>query len=63
MMKNETLYHPRTGNPLKTEKEYYQSVWDKMKQRVSPHLSDDIPQDNYLTRIQRELEEKYGIVT
>jgi len=63
MMKNETLYHPSTGNPLKTEKEYYQSVWDKMKQRVSPHLSDDIPQDNYLTKIQRELEEKYGINT
>jgi len=61
MMKNETLYHPRTGNPLKTEKEYYQSVWDKMKKRVAPYLSDDIPQDNYLTEIQSKLEEKYGI--
>ena len=63
MMKNETLYCPRTGNPLKTEKEYYQSIWKKMKHRVAPYLCDDIPQDNYLTRIQLELEEKYGINT
>jgi hypothetical protein len=63
MMKNETLYHPRTSNPLMTDREYYQSVWHKMKQRVVPYLCDDIPQDNYLTRIQHELEEKYGIDT
>lgn len=63
MMKNETLYYPRTGNPLKTDKEYYQCVWDKMKQRVAPYVCDHIPQDNYLTRIQHQLEDKYGINT
>jgi hypothetical protein len=63
MMRNETLYYPRTGNPLMTEKEYYQGVWDKMKPKLTPYLCDDIPQDNYLTKIQRELEEKYGINT
>jgi hypothetical protein len=61
LMKNETLYYPRTINPLTDEKGYYQSVWDKMKRKITPYLSDDVPQDNYLTRIQRELEGKYGI--
>jgi hypothetical protein len=63
MMRNETLYYPRTSNPLMTEKEYYQGVWDKMKPKLTPYLCDDIPQDNYLTKIQHELEEKYGIKT
>ena len=61
LMKKETLYYPRTANPLASEKEYYQSVWQKMKQKVTPYLCDDIPQNNYLTKIQHELEEKYGI--
>ena len=63
MMKNQTLYYPRTGNPLRTDKEYYQCVWDKMKQRVAPYVCDNIPQDNHLTRIQHQLEDKYGINT
>lgn len=63
MMRNETLYFPRIGNPLTAEKDYYQSVWDKMKEKLKPHLSDDIPQSNYLTGIQHQLEEKYGINT
>jgi hypothetical protein len=63
LMRNETLYYPRTGNPLMTEKEYYQKIWDKMKPKLTPYLCDDIPQDNYLTSIQHELEEKYGIKT
>jgi transposase len=63
MMKSKTLYYPRAGNPLMTDKEYYQCVWDKMKQRVAPYLCDDIPQDNYLTRIKHELEDEYGINT
>jgi len=61
MMKNETLYCPRTGNPLTTEKEYYQSVYRKVKEKLADYLSDDIPQDNYLSKIQHQLEEKYGI--
>lgn len=61
MMKNETLYCPRTGNPLTSEKEYYQSVWDKVKEKLADYLSDDIPQDNYLNKIAHQLEEKYGI--
>ena len=63
MMKNETLYYPKTGNPLKTDKEYYQGVWDKMRQRLTPYLCDDTPRDNYLTKIQHELGVKYGINT
>ena len=63
MMRNETLYYPRTGNPLMIEKEYYQGVWDKMKPKLAPYLCDHIPQDNYLTKIQSELEEKYDIKT
>ena len=63
LMKNETFYYPRTVNPLKTQKEYYQSVWEKMKKKVAPYLCDDIPQDNYLTKIQHQLEEKYDINT
>ena len=63
LMRNETLYYPRTGNPLMTEKEYYQGIWDKMKPKLIPYLCNDIPQDNYLTKIQHELEEKYGIKT
>ena len=63
MMKNETLYYPRTGNPLKTDKEYYQGVWDKMRHRLTPYLCDDAPRDNYLTKIQHELGVKYGINT
>jgi transposase len=61
MMKNETLYYPRTINPLGSDADYYQCVWDKVKEKVTPYLSDEIPQDNYLTRIRRELEEQYGI--
>ena len=61
MMKNETLYCPKTGNPLTTEKEYYQSVWNKVQEKLADYLTDDIPQDNYLSKIQHQLEEKYGI--
>ena len=61
MMKNETLYCPRTGNPLTTENDYYQSVYKKVKEKLADYLSDDIPQDNYLSKIQHQLEEKYGI--
>jgi transposase len=35
IMKNETLYYPRTGNPLMTEKQYYQGIWDKMKPKLT----------------------------
>jgi transposase len=63
MMKNETLYYPRTINPLVSEKDYYQSVWVKMRKKLTPYLSDEIPRDNYLTRIQHQLEELYGINT
>jgi hypothetical protein len=61
MMKNEALYCPRTGNPLTTQAEYYSSVFSKVKGKLSGYLSDDIPKDNYLSRIQHQLEEKYGI--
>jgi transposase len=61
MMKNETLYCPKTGNPLTSQKEYYQSVWSKVKEKLTDYLSDDIPQDNYLSKIAHQLEEKYGI--
>jgi len=63
MMKNETLYYPRTINPLVSEKDYYQSVLVKMKKKLTPYLSDEIPRDNYLTRVQHQLEELYGINT
>jgi len=61
MMKNETLYSPFTGNPLISQGDYYNSVFTKVKEKLSDYLSDDIPQDNYLTKMQRQLEEKYGI--
>jgi len=61
MMKNENLYCPRTGNPLTSQREYYISVFSKVKEKLSGYLDDDIPGDNYLSRIQRQLEEKYGI--
>ena len=61
MMKNETLYCPKTGNPLTTLDEYYQSAWSKVKEKLTDYLSDDIPQDNYLVKIQHQLGEKYGI--
>jgi len=61
MMKNETLYCPKTGNPLVSQKEYYQSVWDKVKEKLTGYLNSDIPQDNYLVKIANQLEEKYGI--
>jgi len=61
LMKNETLYYPRTANPFKSEKEHYQSIWGKMREKVVPYLCDDIPQKNYLTKTQHQLEEKYGI--
>ncbi len=61
LMKNETLYHPQTVNPLASEKEYYQSVWVKMKEKLADYLVDDMPQDNYLTRIHHQLEDSYGI--
>jgi hypothetical protein len=61
MMKNETLYCPKTGNPLTTQDEYYQSVWSKVKEKLADYLTDDIPQDNYLSKIQHQLEEKYDI--
>jgi hypothetical protein len=60
MMKNETLYCPKTGNPLTSQGEYYSSVFSKVKDKLSGYLGDDIPEDNHLTRIQRQLEEKYG---
>jgi transposase len=61
MMKNETLYCPKTGNPLTKLDEYYQSVWSKVKEKLADYLTDDIPQDNYLSKIQHQLEEKYDI--
>jgi transposase len=61
MMKNETLYCPKTGNPLTTDKDYYQSIWNKVKEKLADYLSDGIPQDNYLSKIQHQLEEKYDI--
>lgn len=61
MMKNESLYCPKTGNPLTSQREYYNSIFSKVKEKLSGYLDDDIPKDNYLTRIQRQLEEKYGI--
>ena len=61
MMKNETLYCPRTGNPLTSQREYYMSVFSKVKGKLSAYLGDDIPEDNYLSKIQHQLEEKYGI--
>jgi hypothetical protein len=61
MMKNETLYCPKTGNPLASQKEYYQSVWDKVKEKLTDYPNSDIPQDNYLVKIAHQLEEKYGI--
>lgn len=61
MMKNETLYCPGTVNPLTTENDYYQSVYKKVKEKLADYLSDDIPQDNYLSKIQHQLEEEYGI--
>jgi hypothetical protein len=61
MMKNETLYCPKTGNPLTKMDEYYQSVWNKVKEKLADYLTDDIPQENYLSKIQHQLEEKYGI--
>lgn len=67
MMRKENLYCPKTGNPL-TQKDYYQqyyqSIWNKMKDKIKPFLSDDIqdiPKDNYLTKIQNQLGENYGI--
>ena len=63
MMKNETLYYPRTINPLVSEKDHYQSVWVKMKEKLTPYLSDEIPKDNYLTSTQHQLEEQHGINT
>lgn len=62
LMKNETLYYPKTRNPLLSEKEYFQSVWNNIKLKVAPFLSDDIPQNNYLTKIKKQLEDKYGII-
>jgi len=61
MMKNETLYCPRTGNPLTSRKEYYSSVFSKIEEKLTGYLDDDIPEDNYFLRIQHQLEEKYGI--
>jgi transposase len=61
MMKNETFYCPRTGNPLISPGEYYGSVFSKMKRKLSGYLSDDIPKDNYLDRIKNQLEEQYDI--
>ncbi len=61
MMKNETLYCPKTGNPLTSQREYYSSVFSKVKEKLSGYLGDDIPIDNYLTKIQRQLKNKYGI--
>jgi len=43
MMKNETLYCPKTGNPLADQKDYYQYVWNKIKEKLAEYLSDDIP--------------------
>jgi transposase len=61
MMKNETIYCPRTGNPLTSQKDYYYSVFSKVKKKLSGYLGDDIPKHNYLSKIQNQLEEKYGI--
>jgi hypothetical protein len=61
MMKNENLYCPRTGNPLTSQREYCISVFSMAKGKLSGYLDDDIPEDNCLSKIQRQLEEKYGI--
>lgn len=61
MMKNETLYCPKIGNPLTSQRDYYNSVFSKVKEKLSGYLGDDIPKDSYLLKIQHQLEEKYGI--
>jgi len=64
IMRKETLYCPRAYKSLFSQKEhqdYYQTIWNKMKETLAPYLCDDIPPDNYLVKIQNQLEETYGI--
>jgi len=64
MMRKETLYCPKAYKSLFSQKEhqdYYQTIWDKMKGALTPYLCHDIPPDNYLVKIQNQMEETYGI--
>jgi len=64
MMRKETLYCPRAYDSIFSQKEhqvYYQGVWNKMKETLTPYLCHDIPPDNYLVKIHNQLEETYGI--
>lgn len=64
MMRKETLYCPRAYNSLFSQKDrqdYYETIWSKMKKSLSPYLCDDVPPDSYLLKIQRQMEETYGV--
>ena len=64
MMRKETLYCPRAYNSLFSQKDrqdYYENIWSKMKKALSPYLCYDVPPDSYLVKIQRQMEETYGV--
>jgi transposase len=63
LMKQKQLYNPHTQNPLLPEKQYYQDLWKKVKQKLQPYLPNNLSPESYLHKLQRQLEEEYGITS
>ena len=61
LMKEEQLYTPNSRNPLIPEKQYEQQVWEKIQNKLAPFLPEEIPENTYLHKLQRQLEENYDV--
>jgi len=58
LMKKEHLYEPDSRNPLIPQREYQQQLWEKIQRKLEPYLPGEIPENTYLHKVQRQLEEK-----
>ena len=57
LMKKEPLYTPNTRNPLIPKRQYQQQVWENIRRKLAPYLPEEIPEDTYLQKLQRQMEE------
>ena len=57
LMKEELLYTPNTRNPLTPKREDKHHLWEKIQNKLAPYLPEEIPENSYLHKLQRQLEE------
>jgi len=61
LMKKEQHYQPNTRNPLIPQRKYEQRVWENIQRKLAPYLPDEIGEETYLQKLQRQLEKDYAL--